>query len=554
MKKYDIFISYRREGGADAAKHLRDVLSQKGYRVFFDTDSLRSGDFNRELLRVIGECSDFILILTPGALDRCVSENDWVRQELRSALENGKNVIPVLSSGFSFPDELPADIDAVRYKNGVPANRDYFDAVVDKLCSFLSVPPKKMLLRRRVLPVLIGVLVGVLALAGLWSTVLSPLLHHDFPHTKKEKQAVTLTADYVYEISALLDQAYGDYRTALKDAADCLDGKASAPTREQAVQEADFYLDKLYELLGRIPHENQAVLGSLTGIGQISTDDVFACPSLAVSLISTAREQLQFVREMLRDDGYQPRDVAKYIEMLQTTAYDECDYWLTATNQLFCAVDRSTVNALLLETRLPGLTNLWHADYRWTDDETALSASETNCAGRIEEAYLRLRQYYDSIAPLPADAPEESPVEDPDTFTDAWIALRQALYDGDAGAAETAVSRLEAAASNEAERMLSAAAGMWTAQGTPYSGTGCVIVLVYGDAAQETPSLLPYDFILSVDGTPVNIADDLKSLVSDGLPHVLHLLRQDEQGVLRETDVTAAVDPDLLAAFGLAYD
>ena len=59
MKKYDIFISYRRNLGAETAKHLRDVLQAKGYRVFFDTDTLSSGNFNTELLRVIEECSDF---------------------------------------------------------------------------------------------------------------------------------------------------------------------------------------------------------------------------------------------------------------------------------------------------------------------------------------------------------------------------------------------------------------------------------------------------------------------------------------------------------------
>ena len=43
---YDIFISYRRSNGWDTAKHLRDILVEKGYSVFFDVDSLRNGDFN----------------------------------------------------------------------------------------------------------------------------------------------------------------------------------------------------------------------------------------------------------------------------------------------------------------------------------------------------------------------------------------------------------------------------------------------------------------------------------------------------------------------------
>ena len=36
MKKYDIFISYRRDGGYETAKHLFDLLIRDGYSVSFD--------------------------------------------------------------------------------------------------------------------------------------------------------------------------------------------------------------------------------------------------------------------------------------------------------------------------------------------------------------------------------------------------------------------------------------------------------------------------------------------------------------------------------------
>ena len=60
--KYEIFISYRREGGFDTAKHLFDLLRMDGYRVSFDIDTLRNGDFDVALLKRIEECTDFILI------------------------------------------------------------------------------------------------------------------------------------------------------------------------------------------------------------------------------------------------------------------------------------------------------------------------------------------------------------------------------------------------------------------------------------------------------------------------------------------------------------
>lgn len=36
---YDIFISYRRCGGFETAKHLYDLLTKDGYRVSFDIDT-----------------------------------------------------------------------------------------------------------------------------------------------------------------------------------------------------------------------------------------------------------------------------------------------------------------------------------------------------------------------------------------------------------------------------------------------------------------------------------------------------------------------------------
>ena len=55
MKIFDIFISYRRQGGYDTAKHLNDLLVRDGYRVSFDIDTLRNGDFDVQLLNRIDQ-------------------------------------------------------------------------------------------------------------------------------------------------------------------------------------------------------------------------------------------------------------------------------------------------------------------------------------------------------------------------------------------------------------------------------------------------------------------------------------------------------------------
>ena len=98
--KYDIFISYRREGGYDTAKHLNDLLVRDGYRVSFDIDTLRNGDFDVQLLERIEECNDFILVVDKHAFDRTLDpdfdpQKDWLRCELAHALKHNKNIIPV---------------------------------------------------------------------------------------------------------------------------------------------------------------------------------------------------------------------------------------------------------------------------------------------------------------------------------------------------------------------------------------------------------------------------------------------------------------------------
>ena len=133
MKKYDIFISYRRDGGDALAGRLADRFTYLGYKVFFDVESMRSGTFNTQILDAIAQCEDFILVLPPKGLDRCVDTDDWVRQELAFALKNNKNIIPVMMRGFEFPHNLPTDIEKVRFMQGISASSEYFDEMIERL-------------------------------------------------------------------------------------------------------------------------------------------------------------------------------------------------------------------------------------------------------------------------------------------------------------------------------------------------------------------------------------------------------------------------------------
>ena len=130
---YQIFISYRRDGGDAIAKLICEALKNKGYTVFYDYDSLKGGVFDSKILKSIDECQDVVLVLPKNALTRCKNENDWVRQEIRRALEKKKNIIPVMMDKFEFPKKLPADIQDVARYNGVRFSMDFFESVIDKI-------------------------------------------------------------------------------------------------------------------------------------------------------------------------------------------------------------------------------------------------------------------------------------------------------------------------------------------------------------------------------------------------------------------------------------
>lgn len=149
---FDIFISYRRQGGFEVAKHIKDLLERDGYSVSFDIDNLGKGNFNEKLLDRISKCKDFILILDAHVFDREADEfkkgsneghEDWLIKEIAQALKAKKNIIPVMLDGFTeFPKQLPDEIKDVRYKNGPKYDRDYFDAFYERLKNFFNEGPR----------------------------------------------------------------------------------------------------------------------------------------------------------------------------------------------------------------------------------------------------------------------------------------------------------------------------------------------------------------------------------------------------------------------------
>lgn len=141
-----VFISYRRTNFWTALAVFQNLHSN-GYDVFFDYKSIPSGDFAQVIEENIRSRTHFIVILSPSALERCNEPGDWLRREIEMAIENKRNIIPLMMEGFDFGS--PAAVNALTSKladlkryNAIGIPAEYFDDAMIKLRSekFLNRP------------------------------------------------------------------------------------------------------------------------------------------------------------------------------------------------------------------------------------------------------------------------------------------------------------------------------------------------------------------------------------------------------------------------------
>ena len=237
-QQYDIFISYRREGGYDTAQLLYDRLTQMRYRVSFDLETLRGGKFNTQLYRRIEQCSDVLVIMSRDSLNlRENQEDDWFRLEIAHALKHKKNIVPVFLRDFKFPQkgELPEDIaDLVNYQ-GVTASQEHFDSVLKRICRNFKAKP-----HRRRWPVVAAIAAALLIGAGIGVWLKSDKI---FPYpftTEQKKQVESLAANIM-----LVGTAYNDYLSAENDLLVAARLSVEAGSRKAFDDAAPTYLHRL---------------------------------------------------------------------------------------------------------------------------------------------------------------------------------------------------------------------------------------------------------------------------------------------------------------------
>jgi hypothetical protein len=121
-------------------------LTLHGYDVFFDYDGIASGDFESVILGNITARAHFLVLLTPSALERCDDPTDWLRREIETALENRRNIVPLMLEGFNFAtakiaSQLTGALAAIKHYNGLNIPPDYFEAAMERLRhDYLNVP------------------------------------------------------------------------------------------------------------------------------------------------------------------------------------------------------------------------------------------------------------------------------------------------------------------------------------------------------------------------------------------------------------------------------
>jgi dipeptidyl aminopeptidase/acylaminoacyl peptidase len=122
-KKPTLFISYRRDPSEDLARLLYEHLEKRGFNVFYDFESLNDGRFDKAIEAKISKSDYFLIILAPGTLD-----SPWVRQEIATALQHEKTIIPLFTRDFDFPQESMGEIEDLRFYNGVRYHPDLSSA------------------------------------------------------------------------------------------------------------------------------------------------------------------------------------------------------------------------------------------------------------------------------------------------------------------------------------------------------------------------------------------------------------------------------------------
>lgn len=136
---YDIFISYRRQGGGDFAHLLKLSLVGMGFNVFLDVDNLGAGTFDKKILQYMTGSKHILVVWTKGCMDRFLDgmdyTQDFVAKEYLFAMEKHLSIVPVYKEDFEFPEKsrVPEVLRPILLVNAVKFVSEYRQASMEEL-------------------------------------------------------------------------------------------------------------------------------------------------------------------------------------------------------------------------------------------------------------------------------------------------------------------------------------------------------------------------------------------------------------------------------------
>lgn len=146
-----IFISYRREDSLGSTGRLYDRLRAhfKDYGIFIDVDTISPGEDFVEAVKKAVESCDVLIAVIGNKWLRITDKNDkrildddvdFVRTEIRAALQRKIKVIPVLVENALMPEpgDLSGDLKGLAHINAIEISHTRFNDDADRLIKVLE--------------------------------------------------------------------------------------------------------------------------------------------------------------------------------------------------------------------------------------------------------------------------------------------------------------------------------------------------------------------------------------------------------------------------------
>jgi formylglycine-generating enzyme required for sulfatase activity len=141
-----LFISYPSESWNFAQRLANDLAQHLDDSIFIDYRSIDQPDFEIAILSHLKSSQGVLLVVTDKTFEDIHRDTDWVRLEIRTALENNIPIVLVRENGLLPPTDLPADVRDVTRSQGVPFYREFFEPGIillkDTLLKFRLGTPK----------------------------------------------------------------------------------------------------------------------------------------------------------------------------------------------------------------------------------------------------------------------------------------------------------------------------------------------------------------------------------------------------------------------------